>query len=326
MFHKATKEQAKLRLALAGPTGSGKTYSALQIGQNLVGDGRMAVIDTERGSASKYADIFDFDVTEPTEFHPRECIRAVEAACEAGYTVIVIDSLSAFWSGKGGVLEQVDNEAAKSKSGSTFHAWRKGTPLQNQMVDAILSTNAHVIATMRSKMEHVQEKVNGKTVIRKVGMSPEQRKGIEYEFDVVGDMDGAQMVVSKTRCPTLYDKVFDRPGKEFANALNDWLSDGVEPRVSADEVQEAVDEMKALHVPGKEMAALLEELYQRESFRELTSPELDALVVEARKRVDERAAKAESTTDDEFEAANPASEDPDPQDPPEVIGGAPGAQ
>src|SRR5690606_34635021 len=107
-FKKATKSQAKLRMAITGPSGSGKTYTALSVGTPL---GRIAVIDTERGSASKYADLFDFDVLELTEYNPRNYIEAIRAACAGGYDVLIIDSLSHAWSGQGGVLELVDRAA-----------------------------------------------------------------------------------------------------------------------------------------------------------------------------------------------------------------------
>ena len=88
VFKKATKEQAKLRMGIIGPAGSGKTYTALITARNLVPDGKIAVIDTERGSASKYADIFEFDVCELESFHPENYIKTIQAAEEAGYDVL----------------------------------------------------------------------------------------------------------------------------------------------------------------------------------------------------------------------------------------------
>jgi len=185
-FKKAEKHLARLRLALCGPSGSGKTMSALRLAKGL--GGRVAVIDTERGSASLYADRFDFDVLElMPPFQPSRYVEAIKAAEAAGYDIVLIDSLSHAWAGEGGVLETVDGIAAKS--GNKFTAWNPATKAQNAMVNAFMGTACHVIATMRSKMEYAQEKDNsGKTVIRKLGLAPVQRDGVEYEFGVVLDV------------------------------------------------------------------------------------------------------------------------------------------
>ena len=225
-FKKATKEQLKLRMALIGPAGSGKTYTALNIAQHL--GSKVAVIDTEHGSASKYAGLFRFDVVEPTSFHPQMYIDGIAAAEQAGYDVLVIDSLSHAWMGKDGALELVDRAAKRSSTGNSFAAWRDVTPLHNNLIEAMLAARLHLIVTMRSKMEYVQDKdEKGRTQIRKVGLQPVQRDGLEYEFDVVADLDtDNNLVVGKTRCPELAGVVIARPGKEIADALNAWLSDG----------------------------------------------------------------------------------------------------
>lgn len=226
-FVKATKHQAKLRLALIGPSGSGKTYSALAIASSL--GKKIAVIDTERGSASLYSDKFNFDVCELESFNPLEYVRAIDEAGNAGYDVLVIDSLSHAWSGKDGALEQVDQAATRSQSKNSFAAWREVTPLHNQLVDSILGAHCHVIVTMRAKTEYALEKdeKTGKTMPRKIGMAPIQRDGLEYEFTVVGDMDlQNNLIISKTRCSALNNKVYNKPGKDVANTLLSWLNDG----------------------------------------------------------------------------------------------------
>ncbi len=224
-FQKATKKQSKLRLALIGPAGSGKTYTALTVATHLVPGGRIALIDTERGSASKYADLFGFDVEELTSYHPRTYIEAIAEAQAAGYDVLIIDSLSHAWIGKDGALELVDKAAKRNPSGNSFAAWREVTPVHNQLVDAMLAAKLHIIVTLRSKMEYIQEKDDkGKTVIRKVGLQPVQRDGLEYEFDVVGDLDQDNtLIVTKTRCSALTGAVITKPGKELASALDAWL-------------------------------------------------------------------------------------------------------
>lgn len=228
-FAKATKKQAKLRLAIIGSSGSGKTYTALSIATGL---GKTAVIDTERGSASKYADQFDFDVLELTEYNPQKYIDAIKAAADNGYEAIVIDSLSHAWNAQGGVLELVDKAAARSQSKNSFAAWRDVTPLHNKLIDAIVGAPVHVIATMRAKTEYVMEEIttaNGRktTMPRKVGLAPVQRDGMEYEFDVVADMDQENnFIVSKSRCFALSSAVIAKPGRDLVATLKNWLTDG----------------------------------------------------------------------------------------------------
>jgi hypothetical protein len=225
-FTKATKHQARLRMALIGPSGSGKTYSALAIASGI--GKRVAVIDTERGSASKYAGIFEFDTLELDVFAPQTYVQAIQAADAAGYDVLVIDSLSHAWFGKDGALEQVDKAAKRSNSQNSFTAWREVTPHHNAMIDAILQCRCHVIVTMRAKTEYVMEtNEKGKSVPRKVGLAPVQRDGLEYEFDIVADMNlENDMVVSKSRCPAMSGQVINKPGKNVADILMAWLTDG----------------------------------------------------------------------------------------------------
>jgi hypothetical protein len=235
MFQQAIKQEAKLRLAIAGPAGSGKTYTGLSIAVPLAQGGKIAVVDTEHGSASKYADLFKFDVMEMfPPFHPDRFIEAIKEAQNAGYAVIVLDSLSHEWSGTGGILEVIDNFAAQSNSKNTFAAWKKGTPLQNKLIDTIIGCNIHVIATLRTKQDYVIEPdERGKMTPKKIGLAPVQRDGFEYEFDVVMNMDNDnQGLIVKTRCPDLMGGVFKKPGKDIAEILIGWLSGA--PRVKAE--------------------------------------------------------------------------------------------
>lgn len=232
VFQKATRRRARARVAIDGPTGSGKTYSALVAATVLANGGKIAVIDTERGSASLYADEFSFDVIELNTFDPRNYVDAIQAAEEAGYSVIVIDSLTHAWEGEGGVLDLHDDATKRQKTQNSFTAWKDITPIHRALVDAMLQSPMHVIATMRSKMEYAQEKdeSTGKLTVKKIGLAPIQRAGMEYEFTIVCDMDvDHTLVVTKSRCRPLTDKVVKLPDQKFFGILNDWLNSGEAP-------------------------------------------------------------------------------------------------
>ncbi|HLK75813.1 MAG TPA: ATP-binding protein [Streptosporangiaceae bacterium] len=242
-FVPATKEQAKARLALAGPSGSGKTWTGLTIATGLAEGGKIAVIDTERGSASKYSGIFRFDRLNMYRYDPRDLAKALAAAAKGGYSVVVIDSLSRFWSGAGGMLEYVDAAAKRSYGGNSFGGWKEARPIENDMIEAMLGYPGHVIVTMRTKTAYeITKTEQGKTVPVKIGLQPEQRSGIEYEFDVVGDMDlENSLTVSKSRCPELSGQVIHRPDAAVAEVLLAWLTDGTPAKSLSDYRDLALD-------------------------------------------------------------------------------------
>ncbi len=227
-----------LRLGLVGPSGSGKTYTALRIATEL-GYERVGVLDTENRSARRYARRFSkrFSCLEMARFSPRDYCSAIRAAYSEGIEVLVIDSLSHAWMGKGGVLEMVDESAkrqGRGGSGSSFNGWREVTPEHNRLVQELVQVPMHLIVTMRVKTEYVVEKdQGGKAVPRKVGLAPVQREGLEYEFDIVGDLSAEHdLVITKSRCPEVTDAVINRPGEELAKTLRTWL-DGTAPEPAA---------------------------------------------------------------------------------------------
>lgn len=231
MFKKAVKYEEKLRLCLAGVAGSGKSYTALRVGCAIAEacGGRVAMADTENRSARKYADLFDFDTLDlEPPYHPKRVGEIVEAAAKAGYKVLIIDSMSHFWQGKGGLLEEVDKFAKKNSSGNSFAAWKDATPIQVAMVEAMLAAPLHLIVTVRSKMEFTMEEREGRggrktTVPVKVGLSPVQRSDLQYEFDVYGQLtQDNDLIVEKTRCSALAGEVINQPGEDLAKVLLDW--------------------------------------------------------------------------------------------------------
>ena len=232
MFRQATRQQSKLRMTIDGPAGAGKTFTLLRFAHALAatGNGKIAFIDTERGSASKYVGNapdgikWAFDVVELTTFSPESYTSNILEAGRLGYCVLVIDSLSHAWEGKDGALEIKDRVG-----GNQWTAWRSVTPIHNRMIDAILQSPCHVMTSMRSRMEYVQEQdEHGKTVIRKVGMAPVQRPGMEYEFDVVCNIDWEHILtVSKSRCSEIADLKVEKPGPAFIRPVIEWLTVGV---------------------------------------------------------------------------------------------------
>jgi len=219
-FHKAERKRGKLRLAIAGPAGSGKTYSALLIAFGI--GGRVAFIDTERGSGELYDHLGEYDAcTLEAPFEPKKYVAAIRAAEEAGYNTIIIDSLTHAWAGTGGLLDR--HGMIADKSGNSWAAWRMVTPQHNELVDALLQSSCHIIATMRSKMEYTQVEEGGKKSVKKLGMSPIQRDGMEYEFTVFMDIDQNHTASSTKDRTTLFDGQYFKPSKQTGRMLMEWL-------------------------------------------------------------------------------------------------------
>lgn len=223
-FVKAQRKQAKLRLAFAGPSGSGKTWGALTVAKGI--GGKIAVIDTERGSASLYSDLVPFDTLELNPpYSPERFIAAIHAAEDAGYDVIVIDSMTHEWDGAGGVLELNETIAQSKFRGNTWAAWNEMTPRHRAFVDAILQSSAHVIATMRSKTETVQGEDKK---VRKVGMKSVQRDGTDYEFALVFELEHERHIAVATKDRT---RLFSEPHiitEKTGQRLRAWLESGAE--------------------------------------------------------------------------------------------------
>ncbi len=235
MFKKAERKQVKLKVAVTGPTGSGKTWSALRLATGL--GGKIAFIDTENKSASLYAEFFNFDVLDLSPpFTTEKYIEAINFAEKSGYDSIVIDSLTHAWAGEGGLLEQ--KTLLDARPGS--NQWTNWGPIDkkdNALKNAFLHSSCHIIATMRSKMEYTQTQSGDKKKIEKLGLAPIQRDGLSYEFSVVFDvaMDH-NAEVSKDRTH-LFDntpvfKITEETGKMIAA----WLASGkaVEPEPKSD--------------------------------------------------------------------------------------------
>ncbi|MDD5006343.1 MAG: ATP-binding protein [Candidatus Omnitrophica bacterium] len=230
-FRKAERKKAKLRLGIVGPSGSGKTFSALLMAKGL--GGKIAVVDTENGSADLYAGspgIPEYDVlTMEQPYEVEKYLAAIEAAEKEGYNVIILDSISHAWSGEGGLLDR-QGKIADSGKGNSYTAWRTVTPLHNRFVERMLNCNLHLIATMRAKTDYAMSPgANGKVEVKKIGLAPVQRDGMDYEFTSVFDIDINHNVQSSKDRTGMFDGKIFTPTTKTGEQLIAWLETGVEP-------------------------------------------------------------------------------------------------
>lgn len=226
-IRKAERKKAKLRLGIAAPSGAGKTYGALQMAFGL--GGKVGLIDTEHGSGDLYAHLGDYDIIGiEAPYTINKYTQAIKAFEAAGYTTIIIDSLSHAWAGDGGLLDKQGKMADRGTN--SFAAWRTITPEHNALVDAMLASPCHIIATMRAKQEYVLEtNAKGKQEPKKVGMAPVQREGMEYEFTVMLDVDMHHVASASKDRTSLFDGQYMKITPDTGKMLLAWLETGIEP-------------------------------------------------------------------------------------------------
>lgn len=311
MFQKATREKLRLRMGLAGPAGSGKSYTALRTAMLLAREynTRVACIEAgENGGLTSYlgespdGTPFEFDLLKLDNFSPEMYTRAIKEAGNAGYGVIVVDSLSHAWAGTGGALD-IKSMKSSGKGENDFTAWRHVTPLHNSMIDAILNTPSHIICTIRSKMsyEMVKDPITGKVSPQKVGTEPIQRAGMEYEFGVFADITTEHVLtVTKTRCSLITDLTVRSPGPELVNPLVRWMKQGIdtpkpvqpqpepqpafipaaktEPSEPLTIRQQLNHEIERLELPQDKLAKRLQEKYGRANINEMSDEECQDLL------------------------------------------------
>lgn len=227
IFRKAERRKAKLRLAITGPAGSGKTYGALLVAFGI--GGKIALLDTENGSGDLYSALGNYDVCSIcAPFSVQKYIDAIKDAENSGYDVLILDSISAEWAGTGGLLN-LHTQITSSNRANSYAAWGQITPKHNAFIDAIISSNLHIIATIRSKTEYAQvQNERGKTEIKKMGLGLVQRDGIDYEFTTVFDLSMEHTVtVSKDRTSLFDGQVFTLT-EDTGRALREWLDTGID--------------------------------------------------------------------------------------------------
>ena len=231
-IRKAERRQAKARVALIGPSGTGKTYSSVLLARGLAGpNGKILMVDTEHHSGELYSHLTDYDYAEiEPPYETEKYIEAIRAAEENGYDVLILDSISHAWAGQGGLLDQQD--AIANRSTNKFSAWGEITPKHQAFVEAILGADCHIIATMRSKTAYALiPDASGKTKPEKLGLAPVQREGIDYEFSLVLDIDRSHTAQASKDRTGLFDSRIFIPGEEHGAELKAWLEGGAPAQV-----------------------------------------------------------------------------------------------
>jgi hypothetical protein len=247
-LNKAKRHQVKLRIGLSGASGFGKTYSALLLAYGITGEwSKIAIIDTENNSASLYSHLGEFNVLVLTEpFQPERYIKAIETCEEAGMEVILIDSITHEWSGKGGCLE------IHEKLGGRFQDWSKVSPRHQAFIDKILNSKCHIITTVRRKTDYSMDAdMNGKTRVVKHGTKEETRTGFEYEltvnFELINDKHLAN--ASKDRTGLFMNKPEFIINSDTGRKLVEWCNEGVSLDAIEQEIKicETIENLKKLY-------------------------------------------------------------------------------
>lgn len=243
-LRKATRQKAKIRLGLSAVSGGGKTYSALLIAYGLCGDwSKVALIDTENGSGDLYADLGPYNVLPlAPDFTPEKYIQAIKACESAGMDVIIIDSITHEWDGKGGCLEIVE------KAGGRYQDWAKVTPRHQAFIDAIIGSSCHVITTVRRKQDYEMTKTqDGKVKVEKAGMKEVTREGFEYELTVNLEMDTRHnATASKDRTGLFIDRPAFVPTVDTGKLIRQWCEQGVDVHA---EIMEGIERIKMCQTP-----------------------------------------------------------------------------
>lgn len=235
-LRKATRKKAKIRAGMSGPSGFGKTYSALLLAKGLVGEwGKIAVIDTENGSADLYSDLGEYNVIPlSAPYSPERYIEAINACIKAGMECIIIDSISHEWDGKGGCLE------IQEQLGGKYQDWAKVTPRHQAFVEAITTSPVHMITTVRRKQDYDMVKDGNKTKVEKVGMKEVTREGFEYELTVNFEFinDKHMVKAGKDRTSLFVDKPEFIITEKTGELIKEWCENGV------DELQDAIAKLQ----------------------------------------------------------------------------------
>ena len=276
-LRKATRKKAKIRLGLSAVSGGGKTYSAILIAKGLSGDlSKVAVIDTENGSADLYAHLGDYNVLPLTApFTPERYIEAIRSCEKAGMEVIIIDSISHEWDGKGGCLEIVE------QLGGKYQDWAKVTPRHQAFLEAILHSSSHVITTVRRKQDYEMIKDGNRIKIEKGGLREITREGFEYELTVNLEMDTTHnATASKDRTSLFMGKPAFLPSEKTGELIAQWCEQGEE---QFNVIKPGSDWYQKVYMCGSQKE--LVELYQKNKSEVDTNQLLQQLIANRRNQL-----------------------------------------
>jgi len=277
VFRKAERKKAKAKVAVIGASGSGKTMSSILIARGLVDTGgKIAMVDTEQGSGELYSHLTNYDVARITApYTPNKLIDTIHEAEEAGYDVLIIDSLSPFWSGEGGLLEM--KTVVEKHGKSPWAAWADVTPIYNRMMETIITSPIHIVATMRTKTEWLVDpsKGDGKTKVTKVGTAPVQRDGTEYEFTIVFMLDQSHSASASKDRTGIFDTLVFRPSIGTGRSIREWLESGADLKPDED-TSSPPDEMTKSQIVNEEIKNT-----PREPASRVVDPRIDDAVEDA---------------------------------------------
>lgn len=275
-LRQSSKKQAKIKLAIQGCAGSGKTFSSLLLAKGLSNDwSKIAVIDSENNSADLYSHLGNYNVLSlQGDFSPENYMEALEICERAGMEVIIIDSMSQCW--------DYLLECHSNMQGNSFTNWGKITPRQNALVQKILQSNSHIISTLRTKQDYVLNEKNGKLVPEKVGLKAVMRDGIDYEFTIVFDVDMKHnAIASKDRTGLFMGKPeFIINSTTGANILK-WCNDGINVDAVKELIQGAktIDELSKIYHQYPDWHPLLTaDFINRKSMLQLNNPDKKSII------------------------------------------------
>lgn len=271
-LRQSERKKAKIKLALQGSAGSGKTYSSLLLAQGLTNKDltKVAIVDTENGSADLYAHIGNYNVlTMEPPYTPEKYIQAIENCLTAGMEVIILDSISHCWD------ELLDFHS--KLAGNSFANWSKVTPRLNAFINKILQAEAHIIATMRTKQDYVLQQKDGKYIPEKVGLKSVMRDGTDYEFTLVFDIDIKHFATSsKDRTGLFMGKPEFIINSATGKKILDWCNSGTNLEEARTNIKNCndIEKLRQLYVHYKDWRELLEYDFKQQKDKILSKDSL----------------------------------------------------
>lgn len=258
----AQRKRTSIKMAIQGPSGNGKTYSALLTAYGLTEDwNKVAVIDTENGSSNLYSSLGSYKVLSLSQpYSPERYIEAISTCEAAGMEAIILDSITHEW--------EYLLEYHGGLPGNGFTNWSKITPRHNDFINKIVHSPVHIIATVRTKQDYVLTDKNGKQVPEKVGLKSIQRDGVEYEFTLVFDLDVRNnAVATKDRTGLFFGRPEHKLSVDTGRQIKEWITTGAE--ITVKDVSDRIGECKTI----KELLAIY---YQYPQYQDVLKPDYEA--------------------------------------------------